>query len=91
MGDTAAMYVLDAEKRVGEKFLLDFLLNLIYNFNERRDKMKIIKRFYDEDLRELVAEKLGVDVEKVMSVFTEECQGYRDYKPVFYIEVQEDA
>lgn len=53
--------------------------------------MKIIKRFYEEDLRELVAEKLGVELNDVTATYTEECVGYgmgEHYEPVFYLEVE---
>lgn len=55
--------------------------------------MKIIKRFYEEDLRELVAEKLGVELNDVTATYTEECVGYgmgERYEPVFYLEVESD-
>ena len=56
--------------------------------------MKIFKRFEEEDLRQLVAEKLHVDLDKVTSTHTEELVGYNhgeQYEPVFYIEVEEDG
>lgn len=56
--------------------------------------MKIFKRFEEEDLRRLVAEKLHVDISKVTSTFTEETVGYGEgehLEPVFYIEVEEDG
>ena len=56
--------------------------------------MKYIKRFYDEDLRRLVIEKLNVKPSQVTSTYTEECVGYgqgEHYEPVFFIEVEEDA
>lgn len=55
--------------------------------------MKYITRFYDEDLREIIIEKLGVRPEQVTTVFTEETHGYgtgEHVEPVFYIEVEED-
>lgn len=89
-----AVFVLDAELSNGEEFFLDFYLNLYYNLIERSEKMKIFKRFEEEDLRQLVAEKLHVDINKVTSTFTEELTGYGEgerYEPVFYIEVEEDG
>lgn len=56
--------------------------------------MKIIKRLYDEDLCELVAEKFHVEKNKITSTFTEEVMGYgmnEHTEPVFYIEVEEDG
>lgn len=56
--------------------------------------MKRLTRFYDNDLRELVAEKCGVTADKVTSVFTEEVVGYglgEHTEPVFYVEVEEDG
>ena len=55
--------------------------------------MKIIKRFYEEDLRELVAEKLGVEFDDVTATYTEESVGYgleEHYEPIFYLEVESD-
>lgn len=56
--------------------------------------MKKLTRLYDEDLRELVAEKFGINKDQVTSVYTEECVGYgmaEHMQPVFYIEVEENA
>jgi len=56
--------------------------------------MKIIKRLYDEDLRDLVMEKYDLRPSQVTSVFTEEVvgQGMDEHtEPVFYIEVEEDG
>jgi hypothetical protein len=55
--------------------------------------MKYIKRFYDEDLRKMIIEKLNVKPSQVTSTYTEECKGYgmgEHYEPIFYIEVEED-
>lgn len=56
--------------------------------------MKYIKRFYDEDLRKIIIEKLDVKPSQVTSVFTEEVVGQgmgERTEPVFYIEVEEDG
>lgn len=52
--------------------------------------MKIFKRFEEEDLRRLVAEKLHIDISKVTSNYTEEWED-EHYEPIFYIEVEEDG
>jgi hypothetical protein len=52
--------------------------------------MKIFKRFEEEDLRQLVAEKLHVDINKVIANYTEEWED-EHYEPIFYIEVEEDG
>lgn len=55
--------------------------------------MRKITRFYDDDLRELVAEKYNVPLDNVISVFTEETVGYFEgerTQPVFYIEFEEN-
>lgn len=52
--------------------------------------MKTILRFEEEDLRQLVAEKVGVPLDSVVAINTEECVGYgmgETMQPVFYIEV----
>ncbi len=85
-----AILVLDAEWKNGEEFFLDFYLNLYYNLIERSEKMKIFKRFEEEDLRQLVAEKLHIDINKVTANYTEEWED-EHYEPVFYIEVEEDG
>lgn len=85
-----AILVLDAEWKNGEEFFLDFYLNLYYNLIERSEKMKIFKRFEEEDLRQLVAEKLHIDISKVTSNYTEEWED-EHYEPIFYIEVEEDG
>lgn len=56
--------------------------------------MKIIKRFYDEDLRNMIMEKYDVKPSQVTSVYTEECRGYgmdEHTEPVFYIELEEEG
>lgn len=56
--------------------------------------MKYIKRFYDEDLRKMIIEKLDVKPSQVTSIYTEEVRGYgmgEHTEPVFYIEVEEDG
>lgn len=55
--------------------------------------MKKIMRFYENDFREMIAEKYHVADDQMTSVYTEECTGYGEgehYEPVFYIEVEED-
>lgn len=54
--------------------------------------MITIKRFEEDDLRRLVARELGVPVEKLVSTYTEELNGYGPNEhtvPVFYIEYKE--
>ena len=56
--------------------------------------MQLIKRFYEEDLKKLVIEKLDVKPSQVTTVYTEECRGYgmdEHMEPVFYKEVTENA
>ena len=52
--------------------------------------MKIIKRFYDDDLRELLMEKYDLRPEQVTSTFTQDVDFYGNTTDVFYIEVEED-
>ena len=55
--------------------------------------MKTILRFDEDDLRELVAEKTGVNLSHITSINTEECIGYgmsETRQPVFYIEVEKE-
>lgn len=55
--------------------------------------MKVIKRFYEDDLRELVSNFLGVPAIQLTSVYTEETHGYgtgEHSEPVFYIEYEEN-
>lgn len=55
--------------------------------------MKIIKRFYEDDLRELVSNFLGVPTIQLTSVYTEETRGYgigEHTEPIFYIEYEEN-
>jgi hypothetical protein len=54
--------------------------------------MKVIKRFYEDDLRQLVAVFLNVPVDQLTSVYTEETNGYgtgEHTEPIFYIEYEE--
>jgi hypothetical protein len=56
--------------------------------------VKLITRFYEEDLKKLVIEHLDVKPSQVTCIYTEECRGYgmgEHMEPVFYIEVEEDA
>lgn len=55
--------------------------------------MKIIKRFYEDDLRKLVSDFLNVPMPQLTSVYTEETYGYgtgEHTKPIFYIEYEEN-
>ena len=54
--------------------------------------MKNIKRFYDEDLRNLIIETYNLKPSQVTPIYTEEYYyyGQAEYiEPVFYIEVDE--
>lgn len=56
--------------------------------------MKIIKRFYDEDLRNIIMEKYDAKPSQVTSIYTEEVVGYgmgEHTEPVFYIELVEEG
>ena len=53
--------------------------------------MKIIKRFYDEDLRALLMEHYNLRPDQVTSIYTEELDEREEPYPVFYIEVEGDG
>lgn len=56
--------------------------------------MKHIIRFYEEDLKNIIIERLDVRPSQVLAVHTTECRGYgmaEHDEPVFYIEVTEDG
>lgn len=53
--------------------------------------MKKILRFEEDDLRRLVAAKVGASLDHVIAINSEECVGYGQgevTQPVFYIEVE---
>ena len=52
--------------------------------------MKKFVRFYDEDIRKMIIEKLDIQPSKVTSVYTEEvtsCGMDEHVEPVYYVEV----
>lgn len=56
--------------------------------------MKKIIRFYEDDLRNFIAEKYNVPLEQVTAIINEEMTGYgmgEHLETVFYIEVEEDG
>lgn len=56
--------------------------------------MKHITRFYEEDLKNIIMEKLDILPDQISAVYTTECRGYgmaEHEEPVFYIEVTEDG
>ena len=53
--------------------------------------MKKFVRFYDEDIRKMIIEKLDIKPSKVTSVYTEEVTGCgmnEHVEPVYYVEVE---
>lgn len=55
--------------------------------------MKIIKRFYDEDLKNMLMEQLDVHPSQVSMNYTEEPVEGSDYqtRTLFYIDVEEEG
>lgn len=51
--------------------------------------MKIVYRFYDNDLRDIVAKSLNIPKDQVTSIYTEEEKDdCGNVEPIFYIEAE---
>lgn len=54
--------------------------------------MKIVYRFYDNDLRDMVAESLNIPKDQVTSIYTEEEKDdCGNVEPIFYIEAEVES